>query len=75
MDVYEEEGEYFYEDRSDVLIDDDILARLLSFNNVILTSHQAFFTYEAMSNIARTTLDNIKAFYQGEPLVNEVKAE
>ncbi len=75
LDVYEEEGEYFYEDRSDVLIDDDILARLLSFNNVILTSHQAFFTYEAMSNIARTTLDNIKAFYQGEPLVNEVKAE
>ena len=75
LDVYEEEGEYFYEDRSDVLIDDDILARLLSFNNVILTSHQAFFTYEAMSNIARTTLDNIKAFYQGKPLVNEVKAE
>ena len=75
LDVYEEESEYFYEDRSDVLIDDDILARLLSFNNVILTSHQAFFTYEAMSNIARTTLDNIKAFYQGKPLVNEVKAE
>lgn len=75
LDVYEEEGEYFYEDRSDVLIDDDILARLLSFNNVILTSHQAFFTYEAMSNIARTTLDNIKAFYQGKPLVNQVKAE
>lgn len=75
LDVYEEEGEYFYEDRSDVLIDDDILARLLSFNNVIVTSHQAFFTYEAMSNIARTTLDNIKAFYQGKPLVNQVKAE
>ena len=75
LDVYEEAGEYFYEDRSDVLIDDDILARLLSFNNVIVTSHQAFFTYEAMSNIARTTLDNIKAFYQGKPLVNEVKAE
>lgn len=75
LDVYEEEGEYFYEDRSDVLIDDDILARLLSFNNVIVTSHQAFFTYEAMSNIARTTLDNIKAFYERKPLVNEVKAE
>ena len=44
LDVYEEEGEYFYEDKSDKIIDDDVLARLLSFNNVIVTSHQAFFT-------------------------------
>ena len=43
LDVYEEEGEYFYEDKSDKIIDDDVLARLLSFNNVIVTSHQAFF--------------------------------
>lgn len=42
LDVYEEEGEYFYEDKSDKIIDDDVLARLLSFNNVIVTSHQAF---------------------------------
>ena len=47
LDVYEEEGEYFYEDKSDKIIDDDVLARLLSFNNVIVTSHQAFFTKEA----------------------------
>ena len=72
LDVYEEEAEYFYEDRSDALIDDDVLARLLSFNNVIVTSHQAFFTREAMHNIASTTLDNIRDFYQGKPLVNSV---
>ena len=59
LDVYEEEGEYFYEDKSDKIIDDDVLARLLSFNNVIVTSHQAFFTKEALHNIAETTLQNI----------------
>jgi len=72
LDVYEEEGEYFYEDISDRIIDDDVLARLLSFNNVIVTSHQAFFTKEAMHNIAETTLQNIKDFEEGRPLVNEV---
>lgn len=75
LDVYEEEGEYFYEDRSDALIDDDVLARLLSFNNVIVTSHQAFFTREAMYNIARTTLDNIRDFYAGAPLTNRISAD
>ena len=59
LDVYEEEGEYFYEDKSDKIIDDDVLARLLSFNNVIVTSHQAFFTKEALHNIAETTLSLI----------------
>lgn len=73
LDVYEEEGEYFYEDKSDRIIDDDVLARLLSFNNVIVTSHQAFFTHEAMSNIAVTTLQNIKDFLSQKPLLNEVK--
>lgn len=72
LDVYEEEGEYFYEDISDTFIDDDVLARLLSFNNVIVTSHQAFFTKEAMHNIAETTLQNIKDFMEGRPLLNEV---
>ena len=72
LDVYEEEGEYFYEDKSDKIIDDDVLARLLSFNNVIVTSHQAFFTKEALHNIADTTLRNIKDFEEGRPLVNEV---
>ena len=72
LDVYEEEGGYFYEDKSDKIIDDDVLARLLSFNNVIVTSHQAFFTKEAMHNIAETTLQNIEDFRQNRPLVNEV---
>lgn len=72
LDVYEEEGEYFYEDKSDKIIDDDVLARLLSFNNVIVTSHQAFFTKEALHNIAETTLRNIDDFRYHRPLVNEV---
>lgn len=72
LDVYEEEGEYFYEDKSDKIIDDDVLARLLSFNNVIVTSHQAFFTKEALHNIAETTLQNIEDFRRQRPLVNEV---
>ncbi|WP_148477348.1 2-hydroxyacid dehydrogenase [Parabacteroides johnsonii] len=72
LDVYEEEGEYFYEDKSDKIIDDDVLARLLSFNNVIVTSHQAFFTKEALHNIAETTLQNIDDFRHHRPLVNEV---
>lgn len=73
LDVYEEEEEYFYEDKSDKIIDDDVLARLLSFNNVIVTSHQGFFTREAMKNIAETTLQNIQDFIDGRPLKNEVK--
>lgn len=73
LDVYEEEGEYFYEDKSDRIIDDDVLARLLSFNNVIVTSHQAFFTREALGNIANTTLQNIRDFMNHKPLLNEVK--
>ena len=73
LDVYEEEGEYFYEDFSDKIITDDVLARLLSFNNVIVTSHQAFFTKEAMANIANTTMTNIQSFIEGKELVNEVK--
>jgi D-lactate dehydrogenase len=74
LDVYEEESDYFYEDHSDIVIDDDILARLLTFNNVIVTSHQAFFTKEALSEIARITLQNIQDFFDGKPLVNEVLA-
>lgn len=72
LDVYEEEGDYFYEDKSDKIIDDDVLARLLSFNNVIVTSHQGFFTKEALHNIAETTLQNVKAFMEQRPLENEV---
>lgn len=73
LDVYEEEDDYFFEDKSDRIIDDDVLARLLSFNNVIVTSHQAFFTHEALDNIANTTLSNIEDFFSGKELVNQVK--
>jgi len=73
LDVYEEEANYFYKDSSDNILDDDVLARLLSFNNVIITSHQAFFTKEALENISTTTLQNIKDFSEGKELVNEVK--
>jgi D-lactate dehydrogenase len=72
LDVYEEESGYFFEDHSDIVMNDDILARLLSFNNVIVTSHQAFFTKEAMENIALTTLQNIRDFVDGKDLVNEI---
>ena len=72
LDVYEEEAAYFYEDTSDRVMDDDMLARLLSFNNVIITSHQGFFTREALDNIARTTLDNVAAFARNGELRNRV---
>lgn len=72
LDVYEEESEYFFEDHSNIVMNDDILARLLSFNNVIVTSHQAFFTKEALENIALTTLENINEFISGKTLTNEV---
>lgn len=72
LDVYEEEGNYFYEDYSDTVMTDEVLARLLSFNNVIITSHQAFFTHEAFSNIAHTTFNNISDFFAGKKLANEV---
>ena len=75
LDVYEEEADYFYEDTSDRIMDDDVLARLLSFNNVIVTSHQGFFTREAVDNIARTTMQNIKDFSECRRLENEVRAE
>ena len=72
LDVYEEEGKYFYQDKSNRIIDDDVLARLLSFNNVIVTSHQAFFTKEALGNIAHTTLQNVNYFFKDNKLTNEV---
>lgn len=75
LDVYEEEAAYFYEDTSDRIMDDDVLARLLSFNNVIVTSHQGFFTREALDNIARTTMQNISDFADHKKLTNEVRAD
>jgi D-lactate dehydrogenase len=72
LDVYEEESQYFFEDLSNRVLTDDILARLLTFNNVIITSHQGFFTKEAMHNIALTTLQNIDDFIKEKELSNEV---
>ena len=72
LDVYEEEDAYFFEDMSDELITDDDLVRLTSYRNVILTSHQAFFTKEAMCEIARTTLENAGQLEKGENLQNLV---
>ena len=72
LDVYEEEGDVFYHDYSGHIIDDDILARLISFPNVIVTSHQAFLTKEALNNIAETTLENVKTVLSGQKCDNEV---
>lgn len=72
LDVYEEEAEYFFEDFSNSAIDDDVLARLMTFPNVLITSHQAFFTREALQNIADTTLKNIDDFFNDRPLLNEI---
>ena len=72
LDVYENERQYFFEDESGKVLEDDVLARLLTFNNVIVTSHQAFLTEEALNNIVETTLNNILTFAKKEDLVNEV---
>jgi D-lactate dehydrogenase len=66
LDVYEEEASLFFEDRSDTIISDDVFARLLTFPNVVITGHQGFFTAEAMTNIAETTLNNVSAFERGK---------
>ncbi len=72
LDVYEEEADVFFEDRSGHIFEDDTLARLISMPNVIVTSHQAFLTREALTNIAQTTLDNIEEYLGTGKCVNEV---
>lgn len=72
IDVYEEEGDLFFNDKSGHILDDDIMARLLSMPNVIVTSHQAFLTEEALDNIADTTIDNIEKFFKTGEKPNEV---
>ena len=72
LDVYEEEEKYFFEDFSEEVITDDELMLLLSFPNVIVSSHQAFFTEEAMKQIAEVTVSNFDAFENGFRLVNEL---
>ena len=64
LDVYEEEADVFFEDRSGHILDDDLLSRLISMPNVIVTSHQAFLTEEALSNIAETTVNNILSYFE-----------
>jgi D-lactate dehydrogenase len=72
LDVYEEEEQIFFEDRSGLILSDDVFARLLTFPNVIITGHQAFFTREALENIAATTIDNITKFENGQLLDNQL---
>jgi D-lactate dehydrogenase len=72
LDVYEEEEQIFFEDRSGLIIGDDVFSRLLTFPNVIITGHQAFFTHEALENIAATTIDNITKFESGLTLDNRI---
>lgn len=74
LDVYEEEEGIFFEDLSGQVLQDDVLARLLTFPNVIITSHQAFLTREALAAIAETTLASVTAFERGEPLAHQVRA-
>jgi D-lactate dehydrogenase len=75
IDVYEEEENLFFQDLSDRVIRDDVFARLLTFPNVLITGHQAFFTEEALTTIAMTTLANVSAFEHGQPLPNRVTSE
>lgn len=72
LDVYEEESDVFFRDFSGHIVDDDTLARLISLPNVILTSHQAFLTNEALENIAETTVENIRAFFETGVPENEL---
>jgi len=71
LDVYEEEADVFFENLSDQVIQDDVLARLMTFPNVLITSHQAFFTEEAMINIAETTLANVSRFFEAGAVLPE----
>ena len=73
IDVYEQEEKLFFKDRSGEILQDDQIARLMTFPNVLITAHQAFFTREALRQISHTTLENLRAFFNREELVNEVR--
>lgn len=73
LDVYEEEADVFFKDVSGRILDDDTLARLISMPNVLVTSHQAYLTHEALKNIAETTCENLRRFFDGKALKNLVK--
>ena len=72
LDVYEEEADLFFEDHSAHVIQDDVFMRLATFPNVLITAHQAFFTVNALEEIARVTMVNLTAFERGEATANEV---
>jgi len=74
LDVYEEEADLFFEDKSNVIIGDDVFSRLLTFPNVVVTAHQAFFTHNALEAIAAQTVRNLVHFQRGEPLEAVVQA-
>jgi D-lactate dehydrogenase len=75
LDVYEEESELFFEDLSVSIIQDDVFMRLTTFPNVLVTGHQAFFTHEALANIAQTTLSNLTDFEMGRDCPNAVRSK
>jgi D-lactate dehydrogenase len=74
LDVYEEEGDLFFEDLSNVVLMDDVFARLLTFPNVVITGHQAFFTSNALEDIADTTLSNVRDIEQSRQCANQITA-
>jgi D-lactate dehydrogenase len=73
--VYEEEAALFFEDLSEKVIQDDVFMRLLTFPNVLITAHQAFFTRDALTQIAHTTLQNVRDFASNQPLQNQVTVQ
>ena len=75
LDVYEEESEFFYEDYSESILKDDVLSRLIMMPNVLVTSHQAFLTREALEKIAEITLSNIRGYFNGETTGNEIASK
>ncbi|PWQ98281.1 2-hydroxyacid dehydrogenase [Leucothrix arctica] len=75
LDVYEEEGDIFFEDISDKVLEDDVFARLLTFPNVLVTGHQAFFTSDALESIAKTTLQNLSDIDRDNSCANSVSAD
>ena len=75
IDVYEQEEDLFFKDLSDQIVHDDLIMRLITFPNVLVTAHQAFLTDTALRNIASTTLENIEAFFEKGKVLNEVSAE
>ncbi len=75
IDVYEQEETLFFRDLSATIVEDDLITRLMSFPNVLISAHQGFFTVEAMDQIAQVTLNNLREFNSGEPLTHEVKID